>query len=494
LVRHQVAKSLLWTALESGGLSSISLLTLIAFAWLLSPEQIGLATIALSVVQLLTVPVDVLFRDALVQRPCVEEAHFETALTASLALGLALVLLGWACSGVLARFVGVAEIAPIFAVMNLSLIPAGLAAVIAARQRRNLDFRSLAVRSLVGRSAGAGIGVAVAVYGAGVWSLVAQQILMVTCAAMVLCMSARRPRLRFSFRHFYDLIGFGLRSVTVVSADFACQPIFTLLVGVCLGPVSAGYINIAFRVVDMVRGTFASGVVQLALPVFQQYQESLDRLRRGYSEASSFTCLLSFPVFAGLAVCSSEVVELVFGAKWIPSAPYVFLLSTLALPYFARVYAMPIMAAVGKPQAALPGLLAALAVVIVGTMTVGRGSLAAAAGVWAARLIASTPIDALILRRVSGIGLRTQIYGGLCPLIASIIMFGAVQAEKLFVLPGLPIVVQLAAMVSVGAVVYGCVILMLDYRTVTRLADFMLSAIGRRIGVSSRLNPPGVRL
>jgi O-antigen/teichoic acid export membrane protein len=478
-VRRRAARSLVWTIIESSGLSGVSLLALIVFAWLLSPVEMGVATIALGVVQLLTVPVQLLFQDALVRRPEIEEAHFDTAFSASLALGLSLALVGWACSNLLARFVGVAELAPTFWVMNLSLIPTGFGTVIAARQRRNLEFRSLALRSLIGRVVGAAIGIFVALCGGGIWSLVSQQVLMATCATAVLwVMAERRPRLRFSYRHFRDLIGFGLQSIFVTSADVACYRTYTLLVGAWLGPANAGYINIAFRAVDMLRGVISGAVVQLALPLFQRYQDAPDSLRRGYAEATGFTCLLTFPLFAGLAVCAPEGVALLFGGKWAPSVPYVALLGALALPFFARIYAAPAMAAVGKPQAALPGLFVNFFVIVVGMAAIGRASLAAAACVWSVRLVASTPVDAWMLRRVSGLDFRTQAGGILCPLLASLIMAVSILAERDFLLQGWQTGGRVAAMVSLGAVVYGLVMLVLDRSTVVRLVGFASSAIG----------------
>src|SRR5437870_13542289 len=104
--RKAAAKSLVWTTLESGGLSGLSFLSLIVLSHFLSPVQFGVAAIALSVVQILNIPVEMLFHDALVQLESTSERHFDTAFTASLLMGIVLCLACWAASGPLSAMVG----------------------------------------------------------------------------------------------------------------------------------------------------------------------------------------------------------------------------------------------------------------------------------------------------------------------------------------------------------------------------------------------------
>ena len=59
--RPSAARSLVWTMLESGGLSGLSFVTLIALSHFLSPTEFGIVSLALSVVQILNIPVEMLF-------------------------------------------------------------------------------------------------------------------------------------------------------------------------------------------------------------------------------------------------------------------------------------------------------------------------------------------------------------------------------------------------------------------------------------------------
>ena len=66
--RERAARSLLWTALESGAISGLAFAALVVFGWTLTPAELGIGALAFSVVQLLNLPVELLFHDALIQR------------------------------------------------------------------------------------------------------------------------------------------------------------------------------------------------------------------------------------------------------------------------------------------------------------------------------------------------------------------------------------------------------------------------------------------
>jgi PST family polysaccharide transporter len=89
-LRKLAAKGLVWTSLESFTLSGLSLISLFIFARLLSREDFGVAAIALAIVQLLTVPVELLFHDALVQRKELDALYVDSAFTFSVVLGIVL--------------------------------------------------------------------------------------------------------------------------------------------------------------------------------------------------------------------------------------------------------------------------------------------------------------------------------------------------------------------------------------------------------------------
>jgi O-antigen/teichoic acid export membrane protein len=472
-LRERTAKSLVWTALESGGLAGLSFITLIVFSRLLTPADFGLAAMALSIVQILTVPVELLFHDALIRSKDASRIQFDTAFTVSVVLGAVLCAACWAGAVLVARAIEQPALAAVLRWMSLSLVATGFGSAIIAHQRRIMAFRPLAIRSLIGRTGAAAIGIALAVLGAGVWSLVAQQVLMVTLATAFLWLAGEeRPRFRFSLPVLRELGGFGARSVLFMLVGFLVPRLFILIVGRFLGSQTAGYFNLAFRCVDMLRSLAGNAVLQLALPIFSQRREDPVALSRAFNSAVEFTCAISYPVFATLMVVSPDITEAIFGIKWLIAAPLISTLSAISFFYFARQFVPPIMVAVGRPLYPLVTYGAAFAFVVAGMLIVGYRSMDNAVWVWVAASIGPLPIEAWLLRRATGIGIGAQWRGVPRVAIAAALMIASMALFHAYALPNFALFGRLSLTIIIGGAVYLGGLVTLNRTLVIRLIAF----------------------
>jgi len=476
--RSRAARSALWSALENGGLALISFSSLIIYARFLSPDQFGLFSIVLALVELLDVLVSMLFHDALVQRRQVTPLHFDTAFSATLMLGVGLAGACWGLAPAFAAVVHNGEAAGVLAWTALRPPCTALGATIVAQQRRDLAFRVLAFRSLLGRISGALLGIALVALGAGVWGLVAQQILIALIGSLVLWAGAdRRPRLRFSTGALRELIGFGAYAMGGLFLNFAVKRIFTIVAGVRLGAQAAGYLNIAFRAVDVLWAIAAAAVGQVALPVLARMQGDPARVKSAYRSAVELTCFVLFPCFWGIALCAPEVIELLFGARWLPSSPTVVALALLTTVQAPRLLITPTLTAVGRPRAPLIGLAIELAVVVGLLLALGRPALtlSVAAGIWIARELAAAPVMAQVLARATGIGLADQLARAGAPLAAAGAMALALLGLRQLLPADWGAAARLAVLAPAGALVYLAAAWSVDSAPLRRLAAFLAS-------------------
>src|SRR5580692_9137392 len=158
--RSTTAKSLVWSTVENGGLAVISFVSLIVYMRLLSAADFGLFSAALALIEWLGVLVTMLFHNALVQRPDATDLHFNTAFTATMALSLLMALGCWAMAPIFAAWIHQPSAARVLSWMSLIFPCSAVSATLVAQQRRQFAFRTLALRSLVGRVIGGAIGIA----------------------------------------------------------------------------------------------------------------------------------------------------------------------------------------------------------------------------------------------------------------------------------------------------------------------------------------------
>lgn len=472
--RGEVRRSILWTGVESVGLCAISLGTLLVYAHFLTPAELGVAAMALAIVQLLTVPVEGLFEPAIVQRRHISRVHLDTAFCGSVMAGLVLALLCWFAAGPVATLIGEPALAPVLQWMGLSLPFLGVSAPLIGWQRRALDFRPITVRSLIGRLLGGAVGIGFAASGAGAWSLVAQHLASVVIAgALILVLAEVRPRLRFDWRAGRALLRFGVFPVGFGLLKLSGPRVFILLVGAFMGSQTAGYLNLAFRVVDVLRDIIGHAVQQLLLPVFSRLQSDAVAMSAAARRSIPVACAVMFPIFGGLAVCAYELVLVAFGGDWLPAAPIIAVMAVLTFHYVPMMFVAPMMNAVGRPVLSLPGEAVQLLVVIAGMLLFGYGGLAVALVVWAARLIVSTPVDLMMLRRATGLAFHAHLGGTLRVALATLAMIGGLLGLRAALLDALDPVVLLALMVSSGGAAYVLLLWLFDRKLVGGVLAFM---------------------
>ncbi|HVZ33296.1 MAG TPA: lipopolysaccharide biosynthesis protein [Polyangiaceae bacterium] len=468
------ARALVWTSLESFALSGLSLVSLFVFARLLSAEEFGLAAVSLAIIQVLTVPVELLFHDALIQRSELEPAHVNSAFTVSVGLGVSLCAACWLCADGVEALLREPQLGSVLRWMSLSLVGSGFGSVVAAMQRRKLEFRSLALRSMIGRAGSAVIAITLALFGAGLWSLVVQQVLLVCLASLMLWLLAdERPRFYFRWRPTRELLGFGL-FVTFCQLLLVFIPrIFMVLVGGYLGTASAGLLSLAFRGLDMLRDLLASAVGQVAMPLFARLRDSAEALFDAYNRSVQLTALVSYPLFVGLAVCADEVVAVAFGPQWSAAAPYFAVVALLALDTFTRMYSLPLLQAFGRPGAPIIGLVVEAVYIALGMTLYGRDSTAHAMAVWASRVLICAPVEMWVQRQATNMSLGRQLRGAGKPLVAAVVMGCAVRAIAQLLPAAWPPAIRLVPMVLTGAVIYVATVGLLDRALIAQLLRFV---------------------
>jgi PST family polysaccharide transporter len=477
---HKAAKSMLWSAVENGGFALVSFSALIVYSRFLSAADFGLFSIALAVIELFGLLVGMLFHDALVQKRNVTQLHYDTAFTFTLVLSF--VLLGGFVlfAPTLARLLGNPAAAPVISWLSLCFPATALAATLVAEQRRELAFRTLAVRTLVGRLSGAIVGIVLVLCGSGLWGLVAQQVLIPLSGSLVLWFTASsRPRLRLGVRELRELLAFGVYAVTGMFLSFAVKRVFVVVAGIMLGAERAGYLNLGFRAVDVLWGISAAAINQVALPLFARLQAEPARLLGACRRATEFACLALYPCFIGMTVVAPEVVDVLFGRKWHASSPYVAVLAALVIVRAAGLLFGPVLTALGRPRDSMLGTVVELSVMLALLAVFGASSLPVATAIWVTRELVAAGMAFLLVKRALPFSVREVLGAAVIPLAATACMAAVVLATR-YVLPAdLSPLVRLCVLVPTGVVAFLLGARLLGGELVARARQFAAGALAR---------------
>jgi PST family polysaccharide transporter len=184
-----------------------------------------------------------------------------------------------------------------------------------------LRYDICALSGLVSVFGGGLTGIVLALSGAGVWSLVGQQ-LAGACAALVLLVlcSSWRPSFDLSRRHLRDLTGFANRVAMSDVLDFVGRRMDAPILGFFLSAHAIGLYYVAARLTFTVGMLTYYIIYDLCLAMLSRLQMSAQALRKGATMTLRLTTLFSLPTSIGLALVADPLVSLLFGPDWIEGA------------------------------------------------------------------------------------------------------------------------------------------------------------------------------
>lgn len=290
---------------------------IIALARLVAPADFGLWGMALVFTGFAALIGDIGLGAALVQRPDITPAQFDTAFWINLALGLLLAGLLAALAVPLGALYGAPHLPPLLAVASLDFVVKAAAVVPRAMLMREMNFRAIAMQETAASVLAGLAACAVAIYGAGAWSLVAQSL--VASAVITVWLFAVvpwRPAWRFEVAGLRDLFSFSLHLQGFNLVNYAVRNLDKLLVGRMLGETALGLYNRAYTTM-LLPQTQVTGVLERVMwPALARCAGEPERLRRAYLRAMTLVCFISFPCMAGLAVVAEDFVITLFGETW----------------------------------------------------------------------------------------------------------------------------------------------------------------------------------
>jgi len=324
-----------WIGAERVATNLIALGAFIVLGRELDPKSFGLVAAASSVVLFIRLFVDAGFSRALVQRKTLTPEVINTAFWTSVLLGVTLSASVFVGAPVISAIFSEPELTPVTRALSVLFLLSAFDNTQSALVDRQMRFKVQAIRRFIATALAAAVGIALALAGAGVWALVAQTLtLEVGLVIMLWTLAKWRPSWQFSMQSFRELFGWGSKFLGIRTLYYMYQNADNFLIGWILGPFPLGIYVIGYRVLSVVNEVLALTIEQVALPLFSRYQDDVKSLRQAFAYASSVGAVIGWPVYAFLALTSSQLVPIVFGEQWKASIP---VMEALSLAGFVQV-------------------------------------------------------------------------------------------------------------------------------------------------------------
>jgi O-antigen/teichoic acid export membrane protein len=387
--------SLKWAYTGNWGEKIFSGLFSVIVAGLLGPKDFGTAAIALIYIGFLQLFLDQGLAAALIQRKNLEQEHLDAVFWMDLGLSVFLVGLSILFSRSWAAINHAPQAAVIIPVYSLCIVFEALSIVQTALLRREMDFKSLSIRTNLSVLLSGGIGISMAFAGFGVWALVAQQLSKDAIALGLLWkLSKWHPRFEFSWKHLKELMNFSVPNFGAQLGVFADGQAGSVVLGLFFGPVAVGLYRIAERVTNSIVTMAMASIQAVALPQFSRLQDSPKELGKSVLNCIRLSAIVTLPALAGLAAVSRPLMATI-GTPWVPAADALKILSILGMVIVFAFFTGPLLQALGKTRQ-IAGLEWARAGVNVLVLTIAGLLARNASSDWQVRAIASGRLVAAV--------------------------------------------------------------------------------------------------
>jgi O-antigen/teichoic acid export membrane protein len=331
-------RAFLWDLASKIGIKGTGLIISVFLARLLEPSEFGLVAMVAVIIGISQIFMDVGLGGALIQRKRLHPAHYASVFYFNVFVALLLSLGTFFSAPYISAFYRNETLVPLVEVMSVSFVITALSSVQRTRLRRELDYAALAKISFFSSLTSGVIGVILAVYGAGVWSLVAQTLSAgVITNMMIWTMSGWKPSCPFSVKALLQLWEFGFRMFISKLIDAVFTRLDFIIIGKLFPPATLGFYERA-KSLNSIAVQFSSGSLMTVLfPLLSKVQYNLPRLQHIVIKTLAITSFVLFLILGGLFVVSEELIVILFSDKWLPSVAYfqILVLSGFGYPISA---------------------------------------------------------------------------------------------------------------------------------------------------------------
>ncbi|MCK1297355.1 lipopolysaccharide biosynthesis protein [Bradyrhizobium sp. 24] len=425
--QHQVVVALLWSLAQNWGGRALSFVLFLILARLLNPADFGLAALVGFILLLLSSISEFGFGDALIQRRALEPTDVTLPFFCSLAASALLAVLIALLATDIERWLGVKGLAPLLTAASLSL-PIGTATLFQeALYKRQMDFRVLALRTMVATAISGVVGIACAYAGFGALSLVIQVVVQSAVSGLWLWSQPRwLPMRGYDLKSLRELSGYSIHVVSNRLLDFAIVRTIDMIILSLYGVAALGIYTVGARVYIILMQLLTQAVMDVALSALSKIAHERHRIADAYLRSVSLGALIGSPVFVLLAAIAPEFSLLLFGSKWAGSEAVMRPLMLIGAIQTVQFVNSAYFGAMGKPNYVFLLNILKFATVVPAMFLLPSRDIGQLATIFAVAQLVVTPVTFALALRLLGLSWNQflrPVAGCLC---AILLAYGAV--------------------------------------------------------------------
>lgn len=348
-LKAQASKGVLWVAVERFGQQILQAVIFIILARLLTPEDFGLIAMLMIFFAISQSFIDSGLGQALIREKEITDQDRSTVFWFNLLLSVVFYGLLYLAAPGIAEFYDRPELVNLTRVMGLAVIFFGVAIVQRSEMTQQLEFKKQAYAQIPAVLIAGSVSITMAYLDYGVWSLVAQYLLVAACSSIALwLLQPTNIRMHFDKKSFLNLFGFGYKLLLSGLLNTTFQHIYKLVIGKFFTAATLGFYTQAQKLQTMASKNLSMIIQKVTYPLLSKTADDPIRLKRGYRQVIQSSSFVIFPGMLLLILLAEPIMEFILGKQWLEAAPFLRIICLSGILYHLHAINLNILKVLGR--------------------------------------------------------------------------------------------------------------------------------------------------
>ena len=334
-VRNKFFSGVAWSFIQNIASKGLSFVFMILLTRLLTPGDYGLIGMLSIFIAISEVFILSGFGEALIQKKNCTDDDYSTAFYFNVAIAVLIYVILFLSAPLIASFYHEPQLTILTRVLALNFVLGSLNIVQQSKLTKAMNFKPLAILTLIGTFFSGVLGVCMAYMGYGVWSLVVQTISSTLLRVILFPFFTKwHPNRPFNIAAFRQLWQYGSRLLVTGVIGVVMRNLSNILIGRYYDKNQVGFYSRSLSLAALPSETMFSVLSTVTFPALCEVQDDKNRWIGVYRKVLFNTMLVVSPIIILLALLAEPLVIILFTERWAPCIPLLqaLLLSRMFLP------------------------------------------------------------------------------------------------------------------------------------------------------------------
>lgn len=328
-ITNKIIKGISWSVLTQVIHQGLQFVTVLILARLLAPKDFGLVGTAALFTGFVGIFKGMGLASSVLQKANVTQEELSSVFWMNSAISILLMILLWSGAPFVTNFFHAEEVSELIRVLSLSFPISAMSAIQMILLQKKMAFEALGVTGIASEFAAAFVAIWCALRGMGFWSIVVKDLVAGLSLSIMLWIFVRdwKPSFHLTLKDLSRFWNFGLYRTGTSVFDYWRNQADYLVISKMLGAEALGYYMLAFNLVKYPINKLLPLLNQVLFPAIVSIQGDIAQVKRLHIRMIRYLVLTGLPLMIGISLIASELINVLYGEKWLPAAPILQVLS-----------------------------------------------------------------------------------------------------------------------------------------------------------------------